>query len=230
MRVDINNASEAELMILPGIGAAKAKKIIEYRNYEGKFTHKDELQYVEGIGEGVYRQLKQDVYCGSLVSPGQMSRETFRRRHQAEIEDAAAQGHKLDVCHIISKANGGVDHKDNFILAGASFNRRIQHRHDELMCALAGEQQTRKAIRACRIVGDLEMQVDEAKSLVSEGKKGFRKYHQQYGHGMDVWDGKMEGASEEEDLDPSQIRDTAYCEWVIQIWNKGSAGHDDTSD
>lgn len=49
--VDINTASAEELAeALNGVGEAKARAIVEYREANGPFTHIDELINVRGIG------------------------------------------------------------------------------------------------------------------------------------------------------------------------------------
>ena len=49
-RVNINRASEAELVSLHGIGSSKAQAIILYREMFGAFNSVDELAKVKGIG------------------------------------------------------------------------------------------------------------------------------------------------------------------------------------
>ncbi|MDO4569540.1 MAG: helix-hairpin-helix domain-containing protein [Planctomycetia bacterium] len=48
--VDINNASEAELRVLPGVGEITAQKIVQDRNTYGPFRTIEELDRVPGIG------------------------------------------------------------------------------------------------------------------------------------------------------------------------------------
>ena len=56
--VNINIASIAELTTLPGIGEAKAQKIITYREENGYFKTIEELKNVSGIGDATFEQLK----------------------------------------------------------------------------------------------------------------------------------------------------------------------------
>jgi competence protein ComEA len=62
-RVDLNSASAAELARLPGIGPAKAKAIVDYRN-ESPFRKPDELRNVKGIGDKLYERVKDQVTVG----------------------------------------------------------------------------------------------------------------------------------------------------------------------
>lgn len=56
--VNVNSASAAQLEALPGIGAAMAARIIEYRQKHGPFKRLDELMNVRGIGEKNFLKLK----------------------------------------------------------------------------------------------------------------------------------------------------------------------------
>ena len=57
-KIDINSADWQELRLLPGIGEAKAKLIIEYRNKKGYIQSVEELSNVHGIGEQILTVLK----------------------------------------------------------------------------------------------------------------------------------------------------------------------------
>jgi competence protein ComEA len=48
--VDLNTATEAELLRLPGIGPAKARAIVAYRQSRGPFASVEEVLRVPGIG------------------------------------------------------------------------------------------------------------------------------------------------------------------------------------
>jgi competence protein ComEA len=59
--VNINTASIKELTGLKGIGEAKAKAIVEYRESNGKFNSVDELSKVKGIGQKTVEKLKSEI-------------------------------------------------------------------------------------------------------------------------------------------------------------------------
>ena len=56
--VNINTASEAELMTLPGIGQSRAKDIINYRVKNGFFESIDDIMKVSGIKEAAFEKIK----------------------------------------------------------------------------------------------------------------------------------------------------------------------------
>jgi competence ComEA-like helix-hairpin-helix protein len=68
-RTNINRASRAELMRLPGIGPALAGRIVEYRARVGKFTSVGQLREVSGIGDRKMDVLSDLVVVGHSPSP-----------------------------------------------------------------------------------------------------------------------------------------------------------------
>ena len=49
--IDLNTAGERELTALPGIGEVLSRRILDYREQQGRFSAVEELLYVQGIGK-----------------------------------------------------------------------------------------------------------------------------------------------------------------------------------
>ncbi|MGW7862287.1 helix-hairpin-helix domain-containing protein [Staphylococcus xylosus] len=49
-KINLNTASESQLLSINGIGPTKAKSIVEFREQHGKFESVDQLKEVKGIG------------------------------------------------------------------------------------------------------------------------------------------------------------------------------------
>ena len=60
-KVNINTAGKEELMTLTGIGEAKAQSILDYREEHGQFGSTEDLMQIEGIKEGVFNKIKEDI-------------------------------------------------------------------------------------------------------------------------------------------------------------------------
>lgn len=56
--ININIATQDELMTITGIGEAKANAIIEYRKEHGKFDTIEDIMNVSGIGESLFAKIK----------------------------------------------------------------------------------------------------------------------------------------------------------------------------
>jgi competence protein ComEA len=56
--VNVNTASAEELQLLPGIGEARARALIELRKRRGGFKTLDELKEVKGLGDASLEQLR----------------------------------------------------------------------------------------------------------------------------------------------------------------------------
>ncbi|MEA3287424.1 MAG: helix-hairpin-helix domain-containing protein [Candidatus Marinimicrobia bacterium] len=57
-KININTAGESELVKLPGIGPAIAKRIKAYTDQNGPFKNKAEIILVKGIGEKLYARIE----------------------------------------------------------------------------------------------------------------------------------------------------------------------------
>ena len=63
--LDVNQASEAELALVPGITQPMAERIVAQRNRQGRFSRLAELGSVKGIGPVKLRRLRQYLTVGS---------------------------------------------------------------------------------------------------------------------------------------------------------------------
>lgn len=59
--VNINTATQSELESVKGLGAAKAKAIIAYREKNGPFKSLDELDKVKGFGKATVEKLRPEL-------------------------------------------------------------------------------------------------------------------------------------------------------------------------
>jgi competence protein ComEA len=57
-KVNINQATAAQLALLPRIGDKVAERIVDYRKDHGNFSRPEELMEVKGIGEKLFLVLK----------------------------------------------------------------------------------------------------------------------------------------------------------------------------
>ncbi len=60
-KLNINRASQEQLIYLPGIGPVLAQRIIEYRDEKGSFHDLSELREISGIGEINFAGIKEKI-------------------------------------------------------------------------------------------------------------------------------------------------------------------------
>jgi competence ComEA-like helix-hairpin-helix protein len=63
--LDVNRAREEELIRLPGIGPALARRIVNHRKRHGPFRSVDDLVAVPGIGPVVLNRIRDHIWVGS---------------------------------------------------------------------------------------------------------------------------------------------------------------------
>jgi competence protein ComEA len=68
--VNVNTANATELETLPGIGAATAARIVEYRQKNGPFKKLEELMNVQGIGEKSFLKLRSQITIAAKPDGG----------------------------------------------------------------------------------------------------------------------------------------------------------------
>jgi competence protein ComEA len=64
LKIDINSAGWQQIALLPGLGPAKAKAIVEHRDAHGRFGSIEDLGAVPGIGEKTVAEIRQYVEIG----------------------------------------------------------------------------------------------------------------------------------------------------------------------
>ncbi len=65
--INVNTASNGELISVNGIGPAKAKAIIEHRDANGAFASVEDLRSVPGIGDRLLERLRPQVTVGETT-------------------------------------------------------------------------------------------------------------------------------------------------------------------
>lgn len=63
-RININTADEAQLITLTRIGATRAQAIIAYREENGPFAAIEDIMNVQGIKEGTFAKIKDEIVVG----------------------------------------------------------------------------------------------------------------------------------------------------------------------
>lgn len=91
-RLNINTATEEELMTLPGVTRAVARSIVEYREYIGGFKKVEDLALVSGVGATKLEQVKFEICVSSKGSSAQHSPSSLRRDLLAEQPHHLATG------------------------------------------------------------------------------------------------------------------------------------------
>ncbi len=67
--VDLNSATVKELEAVKGIGPAKAKAIVDYREKNGSFKSVDDLKNVMGFGKKTIEKLRPELTVGGAAAP-----------------------------------------------------------------------------------------------------------------------------------------------------------------
>jgi competence protein ComEA len=60
-KININKATVAELVALPGVGEKTAVNVVEYRQAHGDFKSIDEIIQVKGVGEKTFAKVAEQI-------------------------------------------------------------------------------------------------------------------------------------------------------------------------
>jgi len=87
--VDLNTADQKQLESVKGIGPAKAKAIIEYRNAKGPFKSVDDLKNVKGFGDKNVEKLKGELTVGGAAAAPALKKEEKKEEKKATDKKGA---------------------------------------------------------------------------------------------------------------------------------------------
>jgi len=90
-RINVNQASAAQLAFLPRIGATAAGRIVAYRKQHGPFTRLEDLMEVKGIGERLFLSLKPFVALAGPTTLAEKVRVSRRPKTAAAPPPAAGR-------------------------------------------------------------------------------------------------------------------------------------------
>ncbi len=60
-KINLNQATSAELELLPGLGPKLSRRIVEYREINGEFNQIEDVMQVQGIGVKTFERIKDYV-------------------------------------------------------------------------------------------------------------------------------------------------------------------------
>lgn len=60
-KININLADQSQLETIPGVGPSTAKKIIDYREKEGKFSEVEDIKNISGIGDKKFENMQEYI-------------------------------------------------------------------------------------------------------------------------------------------------------------------------
>ncbi|MGH0124532.1 UNVERIFIED_CONTAM: hypothetical protein FKN15_074130 [Acipenser sinensis] len=78
-RLNINTATEEELMTLPGVNRMVAQNIVEYRECIGGFKKVEDLALVSGVGAAKLEQIKLEICVSNRTVSTQQSPSSLRK-------------------------------------------------------------------------------------------------------------------------------------------------------
>lgn len=81
-RININTATEEELMTLPGVNRGVAQNIVEYRECIGGFKKVEDLALVSGIGATKLEAIKLEICVSSKCGSSNHSPSSLRKEHE----------------------------------------------------------------------------------------------------------------------------------------------------
>ncbi|XP_006635837.1 endonuclease/exonuclease/phosphatase family domain-containing protein 1 [Lepisosteus oculatus] len=81
-RLNINTATEEELMTLPGVNRSVAQNIVEYRECIGGFKKVEDLALVSGVGAAKLEAIKLEICVSNRIGSSQHSPTSLRKDYE----------------------------------------------------------------------------------------------------------------------------------------------------
>lgn len=96
-KVNINTADAAQLEALDGIGPTLAQRIVAYREEHGPFADIESIMDVNGIGEGIFETIRQQITVETIhENTGSRRRKALGQGHQIQSGERGLSGpHRL---------------------------------------------------------------------------------------------------------------------------------------
>ncbi|MFB1482199.1 ComEA family DNA-binding protein [Corallococcus sp. RDP092CA] len=70
LKLDLNAASESELALLPGVGRDLARRLVDAREAQGRFTSWDDVDAVPGVGAARLETLRAATVLDAAAATG----------------------------------------------------------------------------------------------------------------------------------------------------------------
>lgn len=125
--------------------------------------------------EPIKTKLQNTVEKSVILKSFDRSQTCTRKQYREKIKSIGLEiSSDSDVLHIISKANGGADHVDNyFFLGNMRLNRKLGNRADEIYCYLCGLEGTKRAVAASVKFGTFSDHYISPEKLYEKGLERF---------------------------------------------------------
>lgn len=78
-QINLNTASEAELVTLSGVGPVKAKAIVDYRAKNGQFKSVEDLEQVPGFGKKTVDKLRPDLTVSGAAASAKTGKKAEKK-------------------------------------------------------------------------------------------------------------------------------------------------------
>ena len=90
--LDLNQATDSQLQLLPGIGPKRARQIVEYRNAHGPFRSVDDLKKVKGLSSLRLDDIRTYVTVGLEPASPAAQRPKSKAQSKSKVQNSKQEG------------------------------------------------------------------------------------------------------------------------------------------